>query len=260
MRTALVAAAILWLLPVPACAGDPDVLWKIVHGHCVAGQREIKQPTPCISVDLGRGEAFGTAVLKDSRGVTQYLLIPTARITGIEAPAILTPGAPNYFAAAWAATALVDERLHRVLSRRDFALAINSEDGRSQDQLHIHVDCIRPDTRAALDRVSDEIGGHWHDLPMRLLAHRYRALWLPGDLLDSNPFRILAASLADPAREMGRHTLVLVGATRHGHPGFILLDGMSAPHSISLTPRLKVGFGSGEELEDHSCRIATQSG
>ncbi len=243
-----------------ARAHDRDALWMIVHGRCVTDQQEHGRPAPCASVDLSHGERAGSAVLKDARGDTQYLLIPTARITGIESPAILAPGAPNYFAMAWAATALVDARLNRTLPREDLALAINSEEGRSQDQLHIHVDCIRPDVRAALGPVPGLLDGRWQDLPVRLAGHRYRAVWLPGDTPDANPFRLLAASLADPAAEMGRHTLVLVGAERDGRPGFVLLDGTSGPLSVTIPPAIRLGPGSGEELEDHACRIAAGPG
>ncbi|MET0331942.1 MAG: CDP-diacylglycerol diphosphatase, partial [Dyella sp.] len=47
------------------------------------------------------GGLNGYAILKDHHGPAQYLLIPTARITGIESPLLLRAGAPNYFAAAW---------------------------------------------------------------------------------------------------------------------------------------------------------------
>ncbi len=257
----LLAALSCWLGSAAAArARDPDALWRIVHGGCVPDQQGSGHPAPCVGVDLSRGERFGSAVLKDKVGDTQFLLIPTARITGIESPLVLSPGAPNYFAEAWAATALVDARLHKTLPRDDFALAINSQDGRSQDQLHIHVDCIRADIRAALMPVVAGLDGNWRPLPVRLALHRYRALWLPGDAPGANPFRLLAASLADPATEMGRHTLVLVGATRNGEPGFVLLDGMSGPLAAVLPPGIRVGSGSGEELEDHECRIAIPSG
>ena len=264
-RRLLFAGLLGWLgLAAAATASawthDPDALWKIVHGRCVPDQQEHGLPAPCARVDLSHGEQAGSVVLKDIKGDTQYLLIPTARIRGIESPAVLAPDAPNYFTRAWAATALVDARLHRTLPRQDFALAINSEDGRSQNQLHIHVDCIRPDIRAALDPVPAGLDRRWRTLPMRLALHRYRALWLPGETPGINPFRLLAASLADPAAEMGRHTLVLVGAVRNGQPGFLLLDGMSGPLPATILPGIRLGPGSGEELEDHACRIAARSG
>jgi len=240
-----------------AAHADPDALWKIVHGACVPDQEQHGAPAPCTEVDLAQGEAHGTAILKDKRGKTQFLLIPTARIAGMESPDILQPDAPNYFEAAWQARRLVDQAAGRPLRREDLALAINSVAGRTQNQLHIHIDCIRRDIRGQLRGMLARIGDGWRVLPQRLAGHRYRALWIAGDDLGAaNPFRLLAASLPDTAAEMGRHTLVLVGATRHGAPGFVLLDGEASAFSAALSPRLKLGSGSGEELEDHACRLA----
>jgi CDP-diacylglycerol pyrophosphatase len=249
------AALLLGLPPSTAKAHDPNVLWKIVHGQCVLGQQTHDGSAPCVSVSPD-----GTAVLKDRVGQTQYLLIPTEKISGIESPAILAPGAPNYFAAAWTATALVEQAIGHPLPRDDFALAINSERGRSQNQLHIHVDCIDRTTHTTLVRIADRIGPDWHTLPVRLANHHYRALWIDGQTLgDTNPFHLLADSLPDPASDIGRHTLVLVGAIRHGRPGFILLDGRSGPLTVTLVAsdlaHLRLGPGSGEELEDHACAI-----
>ncbi|WP_419731223.1 CDP-diacylglycerol diphosphatase [Lichenicola sp.] len=255
MRSGVLLAGVLLAVALPphrAWCRDPDALWKIVHGRCVPDMQANHTPAPCVGVDPA-----GSAVLKDIKGASQYLLIPTARITGIEAPEILAPGVPNYFARAWSVTSLVDERVHRRLPREDFALAINSMDGRSQNQLHIHVDCIRPDIHLALDQALPGIGTHWQTLPMPLASHRYRAIWLPGaELGDTDPFQVLARSLADPAHEMGRHTLVLVGADRQGTPGFILLDGQADATTGIIGSALGLAPGSGEELEDHACRIA----
>src|ERR1700753_2720154 len=96
------AAAVmaLWGGAAPAArAADPDALWKIVSGRCLPDQQQSANPQPCAAVDL----AGGYAIRKDINGATQFLLIPTVRLGGIESPEILAPGAPNYFAQAWAA-------------------------------------------------------------------------------------------------------------------------------------------------------------
>ncbi len=72
----------------------------------------------------------------------------------------------------------------------------------------------------------------------------------------ADPFRILAASLPDPARDMGRHTLVLVGDVQSGEPDFILLDGQASTLSWLGWPYVRIASGSGETLQDHLCRIA----
>src|SRR5271169_3668763 len=82
-------------------AADPDALWKLVHDKCVPDQQQNDDPAPCAVVDQREGDAKGYAVLKDLVGATQYLLIPTARVPGIESPLLLAPEAPNCFADAW---------------------------------------------------------------------------------------------------------------------------------------------------------------
>lgn len=241
--TALLAAGLL--LAASAQAADRHALWRIVHGACVPDEQARRLPAPCAVVD----EAHGFAVLKDQHGREQYLLIPTARISGIESPELLRPDAPNYFAEAWSEMRLVEARLPRPLPADDLSLAINSAYGRSQDQLHIHMECIRPAVHAALQSELGRITTQgWRALPTQLAGERYRAMQIEGSALAStSPFRLLAASLADPASQMGHHTLVLVGAPPPAH-GFILLDGRAN--------LLLLRLGSGEALQDHDCAIA----
>jgi CDP-diacylglycerol pyrophosphatase len=253
----LLAAIAVLVFTATKQASHANALWQIVHNHCVPDIQANHNPAPCAAVDLTHGEVGGFATLKDSRGKTQYLLIPTAEITGIESTALLSPNTSNYFAEAWAATDLVEQQAGHALPRTDFALAINSISGRTQNQLHIHIDCIQPDVESAIRTVGSRIGDTWQNFPVKLKGHSYRAMWLPGATLDQrNPFLLLAASLTDPAKEMGGHTLVLAGAERNGQGGFILLDGKAPALAVAVAPWLKLGFGSGEELEDHTCRVA----
>jgi CDP-diacylglycerol pyrophosphatase len=127
-----------------------DALWDIVHGLCVLHKVEADKPAPCTSVNLAGGEEAGSAVLKDLNGKTQFLLIPTRRLTGIEDPLVGTAALPNYWRDAWAARGLVSLRVQKELPRDAIGMAINAAGSRSQDQLHIHIDCIRPKVRNAL--------------------------------------------------------------------------------------------------------------
>jgi CDP-diacylglycerol pyrophosphatase len=239
---------------------NSDALWKIVHGRCLPDIQTNGNPSPCLSVALAQGEAHGFAILKDNVGNTQYLLIPTEKITGIESPLLLDPHSSNYFSSAWTATDLVDQRVGHELPRSDFALAINSISGRSQDQLHIHIDCVQPEVRALLHQFGPRVGTTWQEFPSKLDGHHYRAMWIPGDQLNQqNPFHLLAQSLTNPAKEMGAHTLVLVGDQRDGRDGFILLDGEAPIFAVAVSPWIRLGFAAGEELEDHQCRVANGS-
>jgi CDP-diacylglycerol pyrophosphatase len=242
---------LLALSPAAACAADPSALWKIVDGACVPHQRATNDPSPCAEVQLSDGIGKGFAILKDIRGATQYLLIPTARIGGIEDPAILAPNAENYWADAWDARAFIEDRLHHTLPRSSVSLAINSVYGRTQDQLHIHIDCIRADVRDSITANLDRIGREWAPYPVTLSGHTYRAIRVEqANLGTVNPFRVLADKEAGARADMGAHTLVLVGMTfpADGQDGFVLLDDQA---SLMAGDR-----ASGEELQDHDCAVA----
>jgi len=247
---AVCAVVVCLLAAVPQEIGPRDALWIIVNDECVPGQLHLHDPKPCVQVDLRDGIGKGFAILKDFQRATQLLLIPTARVSGIESPIILAPDAPNYFAEAWEARTYIDKALHRTLPRDDLALAINSAAGRSQDQLHIHVDCIQPDVHQALREHEASIGNRWAALDVYFSGHRYEAMWVPGERLGSNnPFRLLAEGIPGAAQDMGDRTLVVVGSFRaNGAAGFIILEDQVSRESHDS--------GYGEELLDHACRIA----
>ncbi|WP_428486574.1 CDP-diacylglycerol diphosphatase [Rhodopila sp.] len=248
-RGLAVTLAAWMLVPPAACAADSSVLWKIVSGKCVPHEQTAGDPSPCSAVDLSHGIDKGFAVLKDINGVAQFLLIPTARIGGIEDPAILAPDVTNYWQDAWLARIYVEGRLHTNLPRDGFALAINSVDARSQNQLHIHIDCIRSDVRQALSANLDRIGGVWAPFPVPLAGVTYQAMRINQETLDGvDPFRVLAED-TQRSGDMAMHTLVLVGETfPDATRGFVLLD----DHADLATG----DRASGESLEDHSCAIA----
>jgi CDP-diacylglycerol pyrophosphatase len=250
MRIALAMLAGLACAPAGAHAADPSALWKIVSGKCVPHEQTERDPSPCSSVDLSEGLQKGFVVLKDRDGVAQFLLIPTARIGGIEDPAILRPDATNYWNAAWQARYFVEERLNTSLPRDGITLAINSSVGRSQDQLHIHIDCIRPDVRQSLAGNLDKIGAVWTPFPIPLAGHSYQAIRINQETLDGvDPFRVLVDGDPKTGGDISKHTLVLVGETfADGSNGFVLLDDQA--------DLLAGDHASGEQLQDHTCALA----
>ncbi len=238
------------MVPSGVGASDPSALWKIVNGQCVPHEVSEHNPFPCAEIDLKGGVARGYGVLKDINGVAQFLLIPTARIGGIEDPAILAPGATNYWEAAWKARSFVDQRLHTSLPWDAVSLAINSLLARTQNQLHIHIDCIRPDVVSALAANLESVAGEWAPFPVPLAGHNYRSIRINQENLhDVEPFRLLADHILPSQRNLGLHTLVLVGANfADGREGFVLLDDYA---DLAAGDR-----ASGEQLQDHSCAIA----
>lgn len=236
----LIAAAALGV----AAAADPNALWNIVHGLCVFDKTHLHTPAPCASVDLDGGEAQGSAVLKDILGKTQFLLIPTRRLTGIEDPLVGTDALPNYWAAAWAARGYVAKNAQKDLPRDDIGMAINGAGARTQGQLHIHIDCVRPDVRDSLATRWAEIGPHWGDFT--LLGQNYRARRIEGEALDPDPFRLLAEDKRSVP--LSEDSLAVIGARfSGGKPGFILLA-EKAPGGAVHT----------ENLLDHSCAVAAK--
>jgi len=250
---ALLCALTTFLLGATGAAQDGlprNTLWEVVHKVCVPGQSERQNPMPCLQVDLSGGIEKGFAILKDPRGATQFLLVPTARISGIESPSILDPEATNYFADAWDARTFINATLGRTLPRDSIGLAINSVLSRSQDQLHIHVACIHPNVLNALRKNQGRIGNLWAPFNVPLLGRFYAAIWVSGeDLGPNNPFRMLAERLPGAALDMANRTLVVIGFTRtDGSKGFVILTDQVKKESRD--------FANGEELLDRNCDIA----
>jgi CDP-diacylglycerol pyrophosphatase len=243
-------AALALLISLPASAGrtnQSSALWHVVHDLCVTDMKVSGLPAPCVAVNLGQGYA----VLKDLRGKTQLLLIPTARVTGIESPALLSRKSPNYWQDAWDARPLFERGAGKPVPREDLGLAINSEFGRTQNQLHIHIDCLKPAVRDALAADRDRIDDTWSDFTVPFYGHHYRVRRVSGeDLAPHDPFRLLAE---DPrARDdMAHETLVVAGAQfDKDKSGFYLLsDRADLAHWNE---------GAGEELLDHSCAALTE--
>ena len=235
------------LAPDPVVArGDSLALWRIVHDACVPHVEAGESPKPCENVDIARGEAKGVAILKDLHGVAQMLAIPTRRVTGIEDPQMLAPDAPNVFADAWKAKVVLEERLGRPLPRESVALTINSKWARSQEQLHVHVDCLAKSVAETLAENGSALDDHWRPMTVALNGRMYFARRLDStDLSDAEPLKLLADGIEGAKDHMDAYSLAAVGATFGGKPGFILLA-----DSFSLE-----GGGHAEDLQDHDCAI-----
>lgn len=240
---AILGAMLAAATPVPSRSDHPNALWDVVHELCQKDKWFTGRPAPCLAVD----RAKGVAVVPDLRHPTQVLVVPTKRISGIESPGLLDQDAINYWQAAWDERVYFERRAHRQITRDRIGMAINSMTARSQNQLHIHVDCVRPQVRQALMEREDEIGPAWTTLSVPLVGRRYRVRRLDGTELGArNPFQLLARGDPEAGANMGRQSLATIGATfSDGAPGFILLandsDGAFA-----------------ESLLDHSCAVLSQ--
>jgi CDP-diacylglycerol pyrophosphatase len=225
-------------------ADQPNALWNVVHGLCMTDKRITGLPAPCLAVDRARG----FAVVPDPGSPTQVLLVPTRRLAGIESPALLESGSPNYWRYAWDARGYLERRARRSAPRDAVAMAINSVYGRTQNQLHIHIDCIRGDVREALNAYSSQLPRGWSAFPVSLAGHRYRAMRLEGETLGAHdPFKLLAAGDPEARADMRRQTLAVVGASLADGPGFVVL---AATGGVPENPD-----GAAEDLLDHTCAV-----
>jgi CDP-diacylglycerol pyrophosphatase len=240
-RFAIVLTSLLVLLAGSGSShGDTsrDALWHVVNSLCVPSAEGGGIAFPCQFVD----REHGFAVLE--AGDRHVLLVATSRLEGIESPDLLAADAPNYWESAWEARRYLDSATGTKLSRDDVALAINSARARTQDQLHIHIGCIRPDVRAALQVYEAHIRNTWSKLPFGVGGQRYRIMRVDGDSLEvTNPFKLLANGIPAARQDMASYTLVVAGATfRNGKNGFYILAGDK-------------NVASGEGLLDYKCSV-----
>ncbi|NEG64400.1 CDP-diacylglycerol diphosphatase [Pantoea agglomerans] len=218
---------------------NSDALWQIVSEKCLPHQQSGGEPAPCQRVD----QRHRYAMLKDIHGPLQYLLIPIDRIAGIESPRLLQSATPNYFALAWDERTLLAQRHGSPIDDRVLSLAINSQYGRTQNQLHIHISCLRPDVRQQLDQLTPQLSGQWQSITLR--KHRYwlRAL-TPDELTRQSAFIRLADERPEARSEMGKYGLALAE----------LSDGRLVLMAIERN-WLLLNSGSAEEVQDHACQL-----
>jgi CDP-diacylglycerol pyrophosphatase len=229
-----------------AAAADRTLLWSVVQ-VCVTNHQLTGASFPCLAVDTSRGIENGFATIRAPLENTHIIVSPTAKIEGIEDPALQSSGAPNFFYDAWEARDYVKRAASRTINDRDIGLAINSRPGRTQDQLHIHVDCLEQTYADELRRHDSEINEKkWTRLQFPLRSRYYWGMRLKPDLKEVNVFALAATLLRVSPGHMEDMTLVVIPrASDAGMDGFNLLAGQ-------YTPRGR-GGGHGEFLLDHSC-------
>jgi CDP-diacylglycerol pyrophosphatase len=216
-------------------------LWRVVHNICSPVSRLTGLAAPCLAVDHERGFATLRAPDED----THIIITPLVRVAGVESPSLLGRDAPNYWADAWRERHWVEEAAGRPLAWNDIGMAINSRDGRSQDQLHIHVDCVEPWLKRAIARAARGRSG-WFEMDLRPWSGRYHARRLSAEDVNRNLFRMVAMEIPGVRDNMADQTIAVIGL---GEPragqGFLLLVADDGSHA--------------ENLLDHKCRTAKNS-
>jgi len=217
-----------------ARASDRGDLWLVVHNLCSAMDKVTGLPLPCLKVDRDAG----FVVLRAPMDHARVLVVPMQKISGIESPLILRPDAPNPWAYAWSQRAYVSHGAGRQMEWSDYGLAINSERARTQDQLHIHISCIDPRLKRYLARHAPP-RGKWTTIDLAPWADRYRVKRIDEAALQRDPFKIVAEESPGARKNMGAHSLALVGYGDADAREFVLLDAN--------------GYGHAEELLNHRC-------
>jgi CDP-diacylglycerol pyrophosphatase len=204
-------------------AAERDLLWGVVQ-VCVANHELTGGAFPCLDVDTIQGIARGFAVVRAPLQQTHIVVTPTARMVGIEDHALQSADAPNYFADAWKARKYVLDSIEPPLSERGIGLAVNSRPGRSQDQLHIHIDCVR---RRYVQLLRQHDAGlsadKWTRLTFALRGRYYWAMLINSpDLAATNVFRTAATLLRVSPGHMEDVTAVLIPRLDEGF--YLLAD------------------------------------
>lgn len=202
MRFAWIALAIAAACaPAPRAHHDPNGLLHAMQA-CLADP----QDPGCTQVDPARG----FVILKDDspEKPEAWLIVPDREVTGIESPAVFRPPVAAFWRYGWEASGrLLPER-----TPADRGLAINSKAGRSQNLLHIHISCVRPEVRAAL--AAAEIGPDWAAAPfLRLGEDLYNLRKVA--TLEPSPF-LLLAELPGARADMGAQSLAVIGSATGG--------------------------------------------
>ncbi len=213
-----------------------DALWHVVSGLCVPLHKALQMSFPCLSVD----EERGYAVIRAPLDRTRVLIVPTQKIEGIESPLLLRPDAAKFWSLAWIERDRVAIAAPRLLRWSDLAMAVNSRPARSQDQLHIHLDCLDARVKRALASRINVLSDSWSLLDLRPWADRYHVRKLGPAALDQNLFKLLADERSGAAASMALQSVAVVGFLENsGERGFVVLVNSNG--------------GQAEELLDHSC-------
>jgi CDP-diacylglycerol pyrophosphatase len=236
----MIAGPIIVLCAYLYATSGRDALARIIERDCHLGSRTSLPNSPCERVDLNDGYV----ILKDRKGASHYLLLPTIHLAGIESPELLTNAVPNYFELAWTQRAILAQSYRQRVRDEMVMLAINSTRGRSQDLLHIHIACMRQDVRRVLDQVENWLDTSWAPVPIKLREHAY---WMrrvtPEQMQQTTPFQLLAEGLPDAdAGGIDGFSLAMT-ATRGG---FLLL--------ATRRDLWELNFGSAGELQDYDCQ------
>jgi len=215
---------------------ERDALWKVVEDLCLPLHQTLGLSLPCLDVDKKRG----FAVIRAPGDETRIIIVPTAKIEGVESAALLRDDTPNFWSLAWGERNRVIASAPRSLAWNDIGMAINSSASRTQDQLHIHVDCVDPRLKRALAVQTNRLSKNWSNLNLQPWAGSYRVKRIAAEDLQRSVFQMVAREVPGARSRMGMQSIGVVGFVGGtGNLGFVVLVNGRGGHA--------------EELLDHKC-------
>ncbi|GJD84443.1 CDP-diacylglycerol diphosphatase [Methylobacterium haplocladii] len=245
MRAALASLALLVVAGAAAAEVTRDTLW-VVTRTCVAAQSTFGKPFPCLRVDLGNAATPGFAVLKAPLLKTEVVVMPIAKIVGLEDMSLRSAAGAAYWRATMGSRHYVTDSLNGRLDLRNVGMAVNSRGGRSQDQLHIHLDCVQPAVRAILRSHAGAFTREWSLLPFPLEHERYYGRMIPETALeDLNPFAALAHLPGSHDLRRTSFALIETSADDPVRGAYLLAYRAADSHA--------------ERLLDHDCALAAKT-
>ncbi len=122
-------------------------------------------------------------------------------------------------------------------------LAINARASRSQDQLHIHLDCISERARDFL--ANGDIGTQWRDLSFN--GKSVRAMLIPADQpsLSVNPFGLVRQDVGGDIADRGVFMAYVKPAS--GTAGFVVVD--------EPVDKVRGSNGHASDFLDRGCKL-----
>ena len=130
------------------------------------------------------------------------------------------------------------------MPRTAIGLAVNKVRSRTQDQFHIHIECLSREVADQLRVAADHLSDVWS--PITAGGSPYAALRIDGDGLNAaNPFELVVNLKPDVRNHIGDYTVIVAGMQFKNGPGFIVLTGTGQ---------------TGELLMDSSCAVAGGGG
>ncbi len=176
----------------------------------------------------------------DPKKPTAYLIIPTHRVNGIECQETLDTPLVDIWERGWyQATNRLKDKL-----KGPVALAINSQSGRDQNQLHIHISCVKAAVLSALSANDGKIGTDpTHAFPLELGTHgnSYEIVKVKGLTGDNSPFKVIRKFPHVTPTDIGLQSIAVIGGKEAGT--WYVLN--TYAHSTDK--------GDAEELLDQAC-------